>query len=109
MSFTADSDRKIAVLSIGYADGIPRSLSCGMGSVLISGKEAPIIGRICMDQMIADITNVPEAQSGDIATIIGKSGQYERTAYDLAEAGGTITNEILSRLGERLKRIVIES
>lgn len=109
LSFTADSDRKIAVLSIGYADGIPRSLSCGMGSVLISGKEAPIIGRICMDQMIADITNVPEAQSGDIATIIGKSGQYEMTAYDLAEADGTITNEILSRLGERLKRIVIES
>lgn len=107
LSFTADSDRKIAVLSIGYADGIPRALSCGMGSVLISGKEAPIIGRICMDQMIVDITNIPEAQSGDIATIIGKSGQCERTAYDLAEAGGTITNEILSRLGERLKRIVI--
>ena len=64
-----------------------------------------VIGRICMDQMIVDITDLPDVKSGDIAVFIGKSGQYEITAYDLAEASGTITNELLSRLGSRLNRL----
>ena len=66
--------------------GIPRTLSCNHGKVLINGYEAPIIGHICMDQMIVDITDLPDVKSGDIAIFIGKSGQYEITAYDLAEA-----------------------
>lgn len=107
LQYVAESNRKIAVLSIGYADGFPRSLSCGHGKVLINGNEAPIVGRICMDQMLVDITNIPDVNSGDIAVIIGKSGQYEITAYDLAEASGTITNEILSRLSNRLSRLFI--
>ena len=107
LKYVAESDRKIAVLSIGYADGIPRALSCNHGKVLINGYEAPIIGRICMDQMIVDITDLPDVKSGDIAVIIGKSGQYEITAYDLAEARGTITNELLSRLGSRLNRMIV--
>lgn len=104
LAYTAQSNRKIAVLPIGYADGIPRSLSCGNGKVLINGYEAPIIGRICMDQMSVDITDIPNVKSGDIAVIIGKSDQKEITAYDLAEKSGTITNELLSRLGSRLTR-----
>ena len=107
LEYVAESDRKIAVLSIGYADGIPRALSCNHGKVLINGYEASIIGRICMDQMIVDITDLPDVKSGDIAVIIGKSGQYEITAYDLAEASGTITNELLSRLGSRLNRTIV--
>ena len=107
LEYVAESDRKIAVLSIGYADGIPRALSCNHGKVLINGYEAPIIGRICMDQMIVDITDLPDVKSSDIAVIIGKSGQYEITAYDLAEASGTITNELLSRLGSRLNRMIV--
>lgn len=107
LQYVAESNRKIAVLSIGYADGIPRSLSCGHGKVLINGNEAPIVGLICMDQMLVDITNIPDVKSGDIAVIIGKSGQYEITAYDLAGASGTITNELLSRLGSRLNRILL--
>lgn len=86
---------------------IPRALSCNHGKVLINGYEAPIIGRICMDQMIVDITDLPDVKSSDIAVIIGKSGQYEITAYDLAEASGTITNELLSRLGSRLNRMIV--
>ncbi|MCM1253000.1 MAG: serine racemase VanT catalytic subunit [Clostridium sp.] len=105
LQYTAKSDKKIAVLSIGYADGIPRSLSCENGKVLINGANAPVIGQICMDQMLVDITDIPNVKSGDIAVIIGKSGQKEITAYDLAEKSGTITNEILSRLGARLSRI----
>ena len=107
LQYVAESDRKIAVLSIGYADGIPRALSCGNGKVLINGSQAPIVGRICMDQLLIDITDIPNVKSGDIAVLIGKSGQYEITAYDLAEESGTITNELLSRLGSRLNRIAL--
>lgn len=105
LKFVADSNRKIAVLSIGYADGIPRSLSCGHGKVLVNGREAPIIGRICMDQMLVDVTDIENVKSGDIAVIIGKSGRREITAYEIAEETGTITNELLSRLGSRLSRV----
>ena len=104
LDYVADREKQIAVVSIGYADGIPRSLSCGHGKALINGFEAPIIGRICMDQMLVDVSDVPDAKSGDAAILIGASGDKEITAYDLAEAAGTITNEVLSRLGERLKR-----
>ena len=105
--YMTECDRKIAVLSIGYADGLPRALSCGQGRVLIKGEEAPIIGRICMDQTLVDITDVPGVESGDVAVLIGTSKQREMTAYDLAEANETITNEILSRLGKRLSRIIV--
>ena len=107
LSYTATENRKIAILPIGYADGIPRALSCGNGNVLIKGNIAPIIGRICMDQTIIDITDIPTVKEGDIAIIIGKSGNAEITAYDIAEQTGTITNEILSRLGSRLDRFII--
>lgn len=104
LQYTAEENRRIAVLSIGYADGLPRMLSCGVGRVLINGYIAPIIGRICMDQTLVDITDVPNVKQGDIAVLIGKSGDLEITAYDLAEQTGTITNEIVSRLGTRLER-----
>lgn len=103
----AERNSKTAVLSIGYADGLPRSLSCGTGSVLINGRRAPIIGCICMDQTLVDITDIPNVSSGDIAVLIGKSADAEITACDLAEQAGTISNEILSRLGKRLERIVV--
>lgn len=106
LQYTAPNDRTIAVLSIGYADGIPRSLSCGHGSVLIREHRAPIIGCVCMDQTLIDVTGIPGVTSGDVAVLIGVSGEHEITAYDLAEAADTITNELLSRLGNRLNRIV---
>lgn len=107
LTYTADAKRKIAVVSVGYADGIPRSLSNGCGRVLINGKAAPIVGRVCMDQLLADVTEIEDAKSGDIAVLIGKSGESEITAYDLAEASASITNEVLSRLGNRLVRFVV--
>ncbi len=108
LQFVADRDTRIAVLAIGYADGIPRSLSCGVGNVLIQGIKAPIIGRICMDQMLVDISNIPNVIVGDVAVIIGESADEKITACDLAEQTGTISNEILSRLGERLERQIIQ-
>ena len=107
LRYVAKENRQIAVLSIGYADGIPRSLSNGHGRVLINGQFAPIIGNICMDQMLVDVTDIKEVKQGDIAVLIGKSGDLEITAYDLAEQTESITNEILSRLGARLERILI--
>ena len=107
LGYMAESNRKIAVLSIGYADGIPRDLSCGKGRVLIAESEAPIIGLICMDQLLVDVTDIPDAAAGDTAVLIGTSGSRQITACDLAEQTGTITNEILSRLGSRLNRIIV--
>lgn len=107
MQFTAPHDMKIAVISIGYADGIPKNILSG--SVLINGKRAPIIGSICMDQLTVDVTSIPETTMNDIAVIIGKSGSEEISACELAEASGTITNEILSRLGERLTHFCIRA
>ena len=107
LRYVAKENRQIAVLSIGYADGIPRSLSNGHGRVLINGQFAPIIGNICMDQMLVDVTDIKKVKQGDIAVLIGKSGDLEITAYDLAEQTESITNEILSRLGARLERILI--
>lgn len=109
LGFVAPSPMKIAVLTIGYADGLPRSLSYGKGRVLINGFKARIIGRICMDQTLVDITGAGNVQAGDVAVVIGKSRGIEITAGEMAKQGNTITNEILSRLGERLERYVISS
>lgn len=106
-TFTAKGKTKTATLSIGYADGLPRALSRGVGRVLIRGQFAPIIGFICMDQTLVDITGIPDVTSGDEAVIIGESGNKSISAADLAEQTGTITNEIFSRLGPRLERILI--
>lgn len=105
LSFTADHDMQLAILSIGYADGLPRALSDGNGRVLINGYSAPIVGRVCMDQTLVDVSRVPKVTRGDTAILIGISAMQEITAGELAERCGTITNEILSRLGGRLARI----
>lgn len=98
-AYVAKDRRKIAVLAIGYGDGLPRGLSDGVGRVLIHGQSAPVVGRICMDQMMVDITGIAEVKPGEIATVIGRDGGQEITAYELAEKTGTITNEILAEWG----------
>ena len=109
LKFTARRKTRVAALSIGYADGLPRALSCGAGSVLIEGRRAPIIGQICMDQTLVDVTDIPEARQGGEAVIIGRSGLLQITAGDIAKQCGTISNEILSRLGARLTRVGTKS
>lgn len=107
IAYTAGQERTLAILAIGYADGLPRSFSCGKGSVLINGQKAPIVGRICMDQAIVDTTGIPGVKAGGYAVLIGSSYREQITVYDWAETAGTITNEILSRLGGRLERLCI--
>lgn len=108
MRFTARHDMKTAVLTIGYADGYPRCLSDGVGAALINGCMAPVIGRVCMDQTIVDVSAVPDIKTGDVAVLIGRSGDLEISVCDIAKKAGTITNEILSRLGTRLERIPVD-
>lgn len=107
MAYTATRPTAIATVTIGYADGLPRGLSEGRADVLLHGRRAPIIGRICMDQLLADVTSIPETRPGDIATLIGQDGQESISAADLADACGTITNELLSCLGPRLERLAL--
>ena len=102
LAFTARRPTKLAVLTIGYADGLPRCLTGG--HVLLHGRLAPIVGRICMDLTFVDVTDLPPVAAGDIATLIGTDGGQTITALDLARQSGTLSNEILSRLGSRLER-----
>ncbi len=104
-AYVADRDSLIAILPVGYADGLPRSLSCGKGKVLIRGCLAPIAGMVCMDQMAVDITDIPQAALGDVVTLIGQDGPAMLTAAEVAKDAGSIANELLSRMGSRLKVI----
>lgn len=99
-AFTATKMMKTAVITIGYSDGIPRNMV--NGNVLIRSQKAPIIGRICMDQMVVNVSAIEGVQAGDIATLIGRDGSEQITAEEVAEKCGTITNELCSRLGSRL-------
>lgn len=105
IDFTAAQNMRIAALSIGYADGLPRILAQQGGMALLHGCAAPIVGRICMDQTLVDVSRIPQVQQGDTAVLIGKSDSLEITALQVAGQCGTITNELLSRLGSRLERI----
>ncbi|NUQ69432.1 MAG: alanine racemase [Chthonomonadales bacterium] len=94
---------RIAVLGIGYADGIPRELG-NRGSVLIRGKRVPIIGRICMDVTLADVTDLDDVAPGEIATVIGSDGAEVIRVEEIARLLGTTEHEITTRLGARAPR-----
>jgi len=107
-SYTADRDIKLATVSIGYADGIPRQMSGKNGKAIVHGKKVPVIGRICMDMLMLDVTDAEDVEAGDVATFIGRDNDEEIRCEDVAEAARTITNDILSGLSGRLPRIVKE-
>lgn len=101
-SFVAGRDSLIAVLPVGYADGYPRNLSGKKAYVLINGQRAPVVGKICMDQLTVDVTDISDVRTGMTATLIGKDGKEEISAPMLAEEAESISNELLSRMGPRL-------
>lgn len=103
-TYCANGDVRTATIPIGYADGYARALS-GRSHVLINGRKAPIIGRICMDQLMADVTGIPDVHEGSIVTLIGRDGELEITADDLAQLYGTIGYEVICGISKRVPRI----
>ena len=96
---------RIATIPVGYGDGYPRSLS-GKGYVLICGKRAPILGRVCMDQMMVDVTDIPEAAEGSLCTLIGTDGGETITMEELGDLSGRFNYELACNINERVPRIV---
>ncbi len=104
-TFTAGEDMRVATIPVGYGDGYPRSLSNGKGYVLIHGKRAPILGRICMDQFMVDVSHIPETARGDLAVLIGEDGGERITAEMLGELSGRFNYELVCDLGKRVPRV----
>lgn len=103
-TYTAPTRQRIATVSIGYADGYNRSYT-GVGYVLIRGKKAPVVGRVCMDLIMVDVTDIPDTCVNDLAVILGHSGDAVLSAEELANMIGTINYEVICTLMPRVKRI----
>ena len=98
---------KIATIAVGYADGYPRSLS-SKGEVLIRGKRAPIVGRVCMDQMMVDVTHIPDVEIEDTVTLIGKDKDEYISIEELADKAESFNYEMACGIGKRVKRVYIK-
>lgn len=102
-TFVAEHPMKVATIPVGYGDGYPRSLS-NKGWVLIRGQQAPILGRICMDQFMVDVTHIPGIREGDMVTLIGSDGGREITMEDLGKLSGRFNYELACDIGKRVPR-----
>ncbi len=107
-TFHVKRESRIATITTGYADGLNRLLS-NRGYILIHGHRAPIVGRICMDQTLADVTDIPNVKMGDKVVMLGRSGDLTYTADDMATELGTIGYEILCNLSKRVQRFYVSS
>lgn len=106
-TFTAKKEMKVATIPVGYADGYPRSLS-NKGWVLIHGKKAPILGRVCMDQFMVDITKIPDAKAGDEVTLIGKDGKEFISIEKFGDFSGRFSYEFACDISKRVPRVYIK-
>ena len=102
-TFTTTRTTKLATVSVGYGDGYPRALS-SKGYVLVRGQKAPIVGRVCMDQMMVDVTDIENVTRADIVTLIGKDGDAEITVEEIAALAGTFNYEFVCDLGKQIPR-----
>ena len=105
-TYKAPAERKIATLPVGYADGLPR-LCSNKGRVIINGCYAPIVGNVCMDQCMIDVTDVPEVKLGDTAVVMGEEGSLAVTADDIGDQALTIPYEITCGFGQRMEKVLI--
>ncbi len=106
-TYKAKKKIKVATLGMGYADGLLRGLS-NKGHCLIKGKKAPLIGTVCMDMTMADVSHVPGVKVGDVATFFGREGKAFLPVEEQAERAGTISYELLCAVGERVPRVYRE-
>lgn len=104
--WVASRPSRIAVISAGYADGLPRALF-GRGRVIIRGRFTPLVGSISMDLITADVTDVPDVQLGDVATIYGADGGTELYVSEVAQTLGTVTSELCCAIGQRVPRFYL--
>lgn len=105
--FKAERPTTIGLVPVGYGDGLPRTLGHGRGRVIVAGSLAPIVGRISMDQITVDLTDIPGARPGDLVTLIGADGDRSQTADALATQAGTISYDILTGLLPRVPRLYV--
>ncbi len=105
-TFVTKRETLVATILMGYADGFSRSLS-NIGEVIVKGRKAPVIGRVCMDMTMIDVTDIPDVCNGDAVTIIGREGDSRITADDIAMWQGTISYEVLCGVGERVERVYV--
>lgn len=103
-TFTAERDMRIATVPIGYADGYHRSLS-NKGRMIVNGHFAPIVGRICMDQLMLDVTDIPDLSDGMQITIVGEEGDKKITMEEIAAMADTVHYEIMCVIGKRVPRV----
>lgn len=106
-TFVAEKKMRVATIPVGYGDGYPRSLS-NKGCVLLRGKRAPILGRVCMDQMMVDVTEIPEAAQGDEVTLLGQNGEEQISAEELGRLSGRFNYELVCGIGKRVPRVYLK-
>jgi alanine racemase len=106
-TFITPREMRVATLSAGYADGYPRHLSNRDATVLVRGKRCPLLGRVTMDLMMIDVSQINDAAVGDEAVLMGRQGGEEISATELAERADTITWEIITRIGSRVRRVFV--
>ena len=107
-TYVTQKETVIATVMAGYADGVPRLLS-NCGEVIICGCRAPIVGRVCMDQFMADVTHIPGVKVGDVATIFGTDGEEEITADEVAANARTIGYELICGIAPRVPRVYLKN
>jgi alanine racemase len=107
-TFVATEPMRLALLAVGYADGLDRRLG-NRFSLLVRGKRAPLAGRVSMDQTVLDVTEIDGVQAGDEVVILGSQGSETISAFEHAEATGTIPWEIFTRIGPRVRRVGVNS
>ncbi len=107
-TFTADKDMKIATVPVGYADGFIRAYAKN-GYMIVNGKKAPIVGRICMDQTMIDVTCIDDVNVGDEVLVFGNGSNGERTADDLALCADTINYEVVCTISKRVPRLFVHN
>lgn len=106
-TFITPRPMRVATLSAGYADGYPRHLSNRDVSMLVRGRPCPLLGRVTMDLMVIDVSHLPDAAVNDEVILMGRQGDEEISATDLAEKAGTINWEIVTRIGSRVRRVYV--